>query len=88
MVGEQRWHPIYNPEKRQLVMSERILQSHEFWLETCGLDTYQRSSSHARLDTPWNAFTNDDRALVCTLWVDMLTVTRQRMSARIPGDAR
>lgn len=53
-------------------MSERILQSHEFWLETCGLDTYQRSANHARLDTPWNAFTKDDRALVCTLWVDTI----------------
>ncbi|WP_146604304.1 hypothetical protein [Cupriavidus phytorum] len=36
------------------------------------MDTYARSPNHARLDTPWNAFTADDQALVCTLWADQI----------------
>lgn len=52
---------------------ERIESSpHEFWLLTCGYDTYQRSSDHARLDTPWNAFTADRSALVNTIWRDRI----------------
>lgn len=75
-------------------MSERILQSHEFWLETCGLDTYQRSANHARLDTPWNAFTKDNRALVCTLWVDTIVDVydpvedRNRRFVKLGGKSR
>ncbi|MBR8211135.1 hypothetical protein KDW61_20960 [Burkholderia cenocepacia] len=53
-------------------MPEETTNSHDFWLKTCGLDTYVRSSGHARVDTPWNAFTHDDQALVCTLWVDCI----------------
>lgn len=52
---------------------ERIESSpHEFWLLTCGYDTYQRSADHARLDTPWNAFTADRTALVNTIWRDRI----------------
>lgn len=75
-------------------MSERILQSHPFWLETCGLDTYQRSANHARLDTPWNAFTKDDRALVCTLWIDTIVdiydavENRNRRFVKLGGKSR
>lgn len=53
-------------------MSERTAGSHSFWLETCGINTHRRSSAHARLDTPWNAFTPGGDALVCTLWVDSI----------------
>lgn len=53
-------------------MTERTARPHDFWLQTCGLDTYRRSAKHARLDTPWNAFTADGRALVCTLWDDLI----------------
>lgn len=52
---------------------ERIESSpHEFWLLTCGYDTYKRSADHARLDTPWNAFTADKTALVNTIWRDRI----------------
>lgn len=53
-------------------MIDKKANSHDFWLQTCGLDTYYRSAGHARVDTPWNAFTSDDRALVCTLWADRI----------------
>jgi hypothetical protein len=48
------------------------MRPHEFWWQTCGVDTYWRSAKHARHDTPWNAFTADGGALVCTLWVDLM----------------
>lgn len=51
-------------------MAERTVGPHEFWLQTCGLNTHRRSTSYARLDTPWNAFTADGDKLVCTIWVD------------------
>jgi len=52
--------------------SERIEKStHNFWLNTCGVDTYRRSAMHARHDTPWNAFSQDN-VLVCTLWLDQI----------------
>ncbi|CAE6807298.1 hypothetical protein [Paraburkholderia domus] len=68
--------------------------SHEFWLKTCGHDTYWRSSGHARVDTPWNAFTHDDQALVCTLWVDFIVdvfdpqENRLRRFVRLGGRSR
>jgi len=43
-----------------------------FWKITCGFDTHQRSPNHAQLDTPWNAFTADKRALVNTIWSDRI----------------
>lgn len=52
--------------------TERTAKPHDFWLQTCGYDTYKRGPTYARLDTPWNAFTIDERALVCTLWVDRI----------------
>lgn len=51
-------------------MAERTVGPHEFWLQTCGLDTHRRGTNYARLDTPWNAFTADGGKLVCTIWVD------------------
>lgn len=51
-------------------MAERTVGPHEFWLQTCGLNTHRRGTSYARLDTPWNAFTADGGKLVCTIWVD------------------
>lgn len=53
-------------------MAERTVGPHEFWLQTCGLDTHRRGPNYARLDTPWNAFTADSSKLVCTLWVDLI----------------
>lgn len=53
-------------------MAERTVGPHEFWLQTCSLDTHRRGSNYARLDTPWNAFTRDGSKLVCTLWVDQI----------------
>ena len=53
-------------------MAERTATPHDFWLATCGLDTHRKSPNHARLDTPWNAFTADGRALVCTIWTDLI----------------
>lgn len=53
-------------------MTERTVGPHEFWLQTCGLDTHRRGPNYARLDTPWNAFTADGTKLVCTLWVDLI----------------
>jgi len=53
-------------------MAEKLVQSHEFWQETCGLNTCRRGSNYARIDTPWNGFTSDDESLVCTLWVDTI----------------
>lgn len=72
-------------------MSERIAKPHEFWLETCGIDTHWRSPNHARLNTPWNAFTKAKDALVCTLWIDHIVdvfdpeVGRVRRPARAAG---
>jgi len=55
------------------VTSERIeANPHNFWLAACGLDTYSRSRNHARLDTPWNAFTADRSGLVNSLWIDRI----------------
>lgn len=51
-------------------MEYTIDSAHEFWLLTAGLDTYARSPNHARLDTPWNAFTPDRTRLVCSIWTD------------------
>lgn len=53
-------------------MVERTAGPHRFWLVTCGVDTHRRSANYARLDTPWNAFTQERDALVCTLWVDSI----------------
>ncbi|HYE71633.1 MAG TPA: hypothetical protein VD932_08945, partial [Aquabacterium sp.] len=64
-------------------MPERTARPHEFWLETCGLDTHKRGTSYARLDTPWNAFTADCRALVCTLWVDFMVDVHDRAEGRV-----
>lgn len=75
-------------------MTDEKVNSHDFWLQTCGLDTYHRSSGHARLDTPWNAFTSDDRALVCTLWADRIVsvfdpaTERVRRFVRLGGKSR
>lgn len=64
-------------------MPERIARPHEFWLETCGLDTHRRSANHARLDTPWNAFTADGHMLVCTLWVDFIVDVHDKAEGRV-----
>lgn len=75
-------------------MPERIVQSHAFWLETCELDTHERSANHARLDTPWNAFSPDEQALVCTLWIDCIVdihdpqENRTRRFVRLGGKSR
>lgn len=50
----------------------RTTSCHQFWLQTCGLDTHDRGSQYARQDTPWNSFTADKRNLVCTLWPDLI----------------
>lgn len=51
--------------------TEEIERSpHRFWMRTCGVDTYRRGSTNARNDTPWNAFTQDGKTLVCSIWVD------------------
>jgi len=55
-----------------------------FWKSTCGLDTHQRSSNHAQLDTPWNAFTADKRALVNTIWSDQIV----RVTDSVDGSER
>ena len=71
--------------------SERIEKNiRQFWLTTCGIDTHKRSANHARLDTPWNAFTAD-HVLVCTLWVDAIATVldadsgKYRQFVRIGG---
>lgn len=75
-------------------MIDKKVNSHDFWLSTCGLNTYYRSSGHARLDTPWNAFSADDRALVCTLWADLIVSVfdpvgeRVRRFVRLGGKSR
>ncbi|WP_155636124.1 hypothetical protein [Burkholderia stagnalis] len=53
-------------------MADEKVNTHDFWWRTCGLDTHRRGSGAARTDTPWNTFTSDDRALVCTLWADCI----------------
>lgn len=58
------------------------LKSHDFWLIACGFDTYQRNSNFARLDTPWNAFTIDEGALVCALWRDQIVSVRDPETGR------
>ncbi|CAN7461059.1 hypothetical protein [Paraburkholderia hospita] len=58
------------------------LKSHDFWLVACGFDTYQRNSNFARLDTPWNAFTIDESALVCALWSDLIASVRDPETGR------
>ena len=74
--------------------SERIEKSpHRFWFNTCQIDTYHRSSQHARHDTPWNAF-SPDQVLVCTLWEDQIAKVfdpqegRTRRFVRIGGKLR
>jgi hypothetical protein len=73
---------------------ERTAKPHEFWLATCGYDTYRRGPNYARLDTPWNTFTRDESALVCTLWVDGivdvydLQEQRVRRFVRLGGRSR
>lgn len=75
-------------------MLERTEGPHRFWLETCGVDTHGRSPNHARLDTPWNAFTPERDALVCTLWVDHIVdifdpdVSRVRRFVKLGGKSR
>ena len=75
-------------------MSEKTVRSHEFWLATCSLDTYRRGTNYARMDTPWNAFTADDQALVCTVWVDTIADVfdpqedRVRRFIRLGGKSR
>lgn len=64
-------------------MAERTARPHEFWLETCGLDTHERGANYARLDTPWNAFTADGRSLVCTLWVDLIVRVPDPQQGRV-----
>ena len=63
-------------------MAERTARPHEFWLETCGLDTHKRGTNYARHDTPWNAFTEDGQALVCTLWVDFIVNVHDRAEGK------
>ncbi len=64
-------------------MAERIASPHDFWLQTCELDTHRRSPDHARLDTPWNAFTADGGSLVCTLWVDLIVQIEDAKQGRV-----
>ena len=64
-------------------MQERIARPHDFWLETCALDTHKRSNNHARLDTPWNAFSVGDRELVCTLWIDLIVDVMDPKEGRV-----
>lgn len=64
-------------------MQERIARPHDFWLETCDLDTHRRSNNHARLDTPWNAFSVGDLALVCTLWIDLIVDVNDPKEGRV-----
>lgn len=74
-------------------MQERTVQAHEFWRATCGLDTYRRGKGHARIDTPWNAFTEDGK-LVCTIWRDRIAgvfdplENRLRRFVRLGGKSR
>lgn len=74
--------------------SEKIEKNtHKFWMETCGIDTYRRSPQHARHDTPWNAFSEDD-ILVCTLWRDQIVTVfdpqedRTRKFVKLGGKMR
>jgi len=75
-------------------MSERTVRPHEFWLATCDVDTYRRGPNYARQDTPWNAFTRDESALVCTLWIDQIvdvwdaTENRNRRFVKLGGKSR
>lgn len=75
-------------------MAERTVGPHEFWLQTCGLDTHRRGPHYARLDTPWNAFTADGSRLVCTLWVDLIVdvydpeLGRMRRFVKMGGRSR
>jgi hypothetical protein len=74
--------------------AERIEKNiRQFWLTTCGIDTHERSPQHARHDTPWNAF-SEDNVLVCTLWNDMIVKVfdpleqRFRQFVRLGGKMR
>lgn len=75
-------------------MPEQTARPHEFWLQICGLNTHRRGSNYARHDTPWNAFNADARALVCTLWVDLIVnvddpaQNRVRRFVKIGGRSR
>jgi hypothetical protein len=75
-------------------MAERTVGPHEFWLQTCGLDTHRRGLNYARLDTPWNAFAANGSKLVCTLWVDLIVdvydpeLGRVRRFLKMGGRAR
>lgn len=54
-------------------MTERIEKSpHDFWMRTCGINTYANGKNLARKYTPWNGFTADDSTLVSTLWEDQI----------------
>lgn len=64
-------------------MAERTVGPHEFWLQTCRLDTHRRSPKHARLDTPWNDFTADGSKLVCTLWADLIVDVHDPVLGRV-----
>lgn len=48
--------------------NQRTAKAGEFWLTTCGLNTNRRGSPRA--DTPWNALTAGETALVNTIWDD------------------
>lgn len=75
-------------------MTERTVGPHEFWHQTCGLDTHRRGPNYARLDTPWNALTADGSKLVCTLWVDLIVdvhdpeLGRMRRFVKMGGRSR
>lgn len=64
-------------------MAWLIKTPHDFWLKTCGVDTYVRSKSHARLDTPWNAFRKDESCLVCTVWDDRIVPVADPKTGRV-----
>lgn len=63
-------------------MAGDLANPHDFWKATCGVDTYARSRDHARVDTPWNAFSREKSALVCTLWLDRIVTVRDPDEAR------
>lgn len=73
---------------------ERVERNcHQFWLKTCGFNTLARGEGYAQLDTPWNAFSQDD-VLVCTLWTDEIVecfdalAERTRRFVKIGGKAK
>lgn len=75
-------------------MTDDLANPHDFWKATCGIDTYERGRNHARVDTPWNAFSREKSALICTLWLDRIVTvrdpdeTRERRFVRLGGRSR